>query len=114
MPPNSDWEKVVAVAVPSGIVSLSVGVISGVVQRRYGGFWCWFRALLSALVVGTTVGLFVDSSSLSAPTRTAVVIICAFVAGDLLEGLLQLSAMFRADPIGLFKRFKIAIRGEKP
>lgn len=113
MPPPSDWEKVLAVAAPAGLVGLLVGVISGIVKQRYGTWWHWGRGLLTAVVVAVLVGLGLHDTSLSPTSQAAIIGVCAFIASDLLDGVTQLATLLKTDPIGFLAKVRDAWRGER-
>lgn len=108
---QGDWEKVISVAAPAGAVGLLVGVVSGLIKQRHGSWWGWGRGLLSAVVVAVLVGLGIHDTGISATTQAAIIGVCAFVAADLLDGVLQLATLLRTDPLGFFERVLNALRG---
>lgn len=107
----SDWEKVLAVAAPAGLIGLLIGIVTGIIKQRYGGWWGWTQGLASAVVVAMLVGLGIHDTGLSPTSQAAVIGLCAFIASDLLEGLLKLAALLRTDPMGFLARISEALRG---
>lgn len=108
---DQDWGKVADVAGTSGLLGLVVGIAAGIVSKRYGDWRGWVRGLVSAVLVGALVGLGIHDSTLAAATQGAVIGACAFVAPDILDGLMQLASLIRADPIGFVRRVRNALRG---
>jgi hypothetical protein len=98
-------------AAPAGILGLVVGVMSGIIQQRYGSWFAWFKGVLSAVLVAIFVGLGIADSGLSSATQYAIVGVCSFVGSDILDGILQLSTMLKIDPIGFIRRVGGAIKG---
>jgi hypothetical protein len=57
------------------------------------------------------VGVGIDDTGWSVTLRSTIIAISAFLAPDILEGLLQLAQMLKSDPIGFFRRVRAALRG---
>lgn len=87
-----------------------VGVLRGVIQRRYGGWLQWLSMLSAAALVAVLVGLATEGTMTRAQ-QFATVGASAFVAEDVLIGLSTLASLFGKDPIGTFKKIWDALRG---
>ena len=108
---DQEWDKLAATAGTAAVIGFGFGLASGYLVRKYHTFAEWLRGLVAAIVVAVLVGLGIDDTGWSVTMRSTIIAIAAFLAPDILEGLLQLAQMLKADPIGFFRRVRAALRG---
>jgi len=106
-----EWAKVSAVAGPAAVVGLAAGFASGFLGRKYSTFGEWVRSLFAAIFVAVLTALLIEDVGWPLTLRTAVVGLGAFLAPDIVEGLIQLSTLIKRDPIGFYRRIRAAIAG---
>ncbi len=98
----------------SGVVGFCVGVASGVVQKRRGGWPAFFSAVATGTIIAVIVGLSIQDYVKSEALRFAIVGVCAVVSDDIWEGLRTLGKGLRTDPLGTLVRVLDAFRGKAP
>lgn len=108
---KDEYEKIVAGVAATGGAGVTVAVLRSIFQRRYGGVWQWLSMLAAASLVAVLTGFLLHDSDFSEHQRWAIIGVSAFLADDILFGILAISALFRTDPLGTFTRFWNAIRG---
>jgi len=96
----------------SGAIGLVVGIARGIIQQRHGGIGSLIRGAMASVLVGVIVAWGLADGGLSVTTKGAITAICAFIADDILMGLLSLGALLGKDPIGFFSRLIAAYRGQ--
>lgn len=96
----------------SGIIGLAVGVARGIIQQKHGSVGALLRGALASVLVGIVVSWGLSDTSLSVTSKGAITAICAFIADDILLGLLSLGSLVGKDPIGFFTRLSAAYRGQ--
>lgn len=106
-----DWDKFWKGVFATGVGSFVVGVFRIAILQKYGGWAKWTAALAGAVFVGVVAGLFMEDSTLSNWQRWGVIALCAFVADDLIVGLLSIAGHLRSDPLGFAARVFNAARG---
>jgi hypothetical protein len=108
---DAELDKIAATAVPAAVIGFGFGLASGYLVRKYGSFGEWLRGLIAAIVVAVLVALGIDDTGWSVTLKSVVVAVSAFLAPDILEGLIQLATMLKSDPIGFYRRVRAALRG---
>jgi hypothetical protein len=96
----------------SGAIGLAVGVARGIIQQKHGSFGALVRGSIAAVLVAVLVSWGVADTGLSFTSKAAITGICAFIADDILLGLLSLGALIGKDPIGFLTRLSAAYRGQ--
>lgn len=109
---QDEWNKLLGVAAPAGGIGFAVAVFRGVIERQ-GGWRIWLSGLAAAVVVGITVGLGIHASDAPIYVQFAIVIVCSYVARDILMGLTQISGMVASKPIETLGRILDFIRGRR-
>lgn len=111
MKDDEDLRRIVAITAASGLAGLLVGAFRGVIQEKYGGWLGFVRGMAASIVVAVMAGLALHDADLS-PTRQAAVIgLAAYVADDVLSGIVLLGQLFRNDPIGFFRSVWTSFKG---
>lgn len=96
----------------SGVIGLVVGVFRGVIQQKHGGLMALVRGAIASVLVGVIVSWGLADAGLSVTTKGAITAICAFIADDILLGLISLGSLLGKDPLGFFARLLAAYRGQ--
>ena len=65
--------------------------------------WTYIRGLCAAVLVGFMVNSLVDGYELAEGYRIACIAVGAFLADDILRGLLTLGEKFTRDPLGFIR-----------
>lgn len=107
---QEEWNKLLGVAAPAGGIGFAVAVFRGVIERQ-GGWRIWLSGLAAAGIVGMTVGLGIHASDIPIYAQLAVVILCSYVARDILMGLTQVSGMIASKPFETLERIRDFLRG---
>jgi hypothetical protein len=95
----------------SGAIGLAVGIARGIIQQKHGSFGAFLRGTIASVLVAVLVSWGLADAGLSVTTKGAITGICAFIADDILLGLLSLGALIGKDPLGFFSRLSAAYRG---
>lgn len=95
----------------SGAIGLVVGIARGIIQQKHGSIGALARGAIASVLVAVLVSWGLADAGLSVTTKGAITGICAFIADDILLGLLSLGALIGKDPIGFFSRLTAAYRG---
>lgn len=108
---KEDWNALVAVMSVSGMLGLGVGIARGIIQQKHGSVGGFIRGVVASIFVAIMVSWGLVDSGLSLNTQATVTGICAFIADDILLGLMSLSTLMGRDPFGFFSRVLSAYRG---
>lgn len=100
-------------AATTGTISLIVGVARGVIQEKHGSIGNWIRGITSSLIVGVSVGWWLNDSGLGVSTQAGIISVSAYVADDVLLGIIAIAGMFRKDPASFIVRLLNALRGKE-
>lgn len=95
----------------SGVIGLVVGIARGVILQRHGSVGALLRGAVASALVAVLVSGGLEDSSLSLNMRISITGVCAFIADDILLGLLSLGQLLGKDPLGFLSRFVAAYRG---
>jgi hypothetical protein len=113
-----DWLKklfsepeTITALIASAAVGFVVSLAHGVVEKRHGGWFGFFRALLTGVSISVIVGLAIQDVVGSETLRLAIVGACTIVSEDIWMGLRTLGAALRRDPFGFIVRVLDAVRG---
>lgn len=109
---QDEWQKFMNVAAPAGGIGFAVAVFRGVIEQQ-GGWRKWFAGLAAAIVVGIVVGLGLHSTDVPVFMQHSIVIVCSYVARDILMGLTQVSGMVASKPLETIGRIIDFIRGRR-
>lgn len=108
---DSELETVLFTASSAGVLALVIGVFRSIIQTKRGWF-NWTRGVITSILVGVTVGLGIDSLNIALTAKFAVVAVTAYLADDLLTGLLVVGSTFREDPMSFVKKLIDSLRGK--
>lgn len=96
---------------------VTFGVSAGLSRWIAGGHEGGWRHLLGQLFLSAFVAiaaaLYLAEEVMGDGKRLTFVILIAFVARDLLMGIISIALQFRSDPLGIVQRVREALRGEK-
>lgn len=95
-----------------GAIAFVVGIARGVIQQKHGGIGALIRGAVASVLVGVIVTWGLADTGLSVTSKGAITAISAFIADDILLGLLSLGALIGKDPLGFFARLLAAYRGQ--
>lgn len=109
--PDSDLDKVLAAVAASGVAGLAVGIARGLISNRHGGLAGFLRGAVASVITSVLVGLAIADSGLSPTKQYAIVGLCAYVADDLLTGVIVLFQAFATNPMKFLMDVWTSIRG---
>jgi hypothetical protein len=109
---KDDWNTLLAYVYVSGILGLFVGIARGIIQQKHGSFGAFFRGVVASVFVAILVSWGITDAGLTVTTKGVIVGVCAFIADDILLGLLSLGALIGKDPLGFLSRLLAAYRGQ--
>jgi ABC-type transport system involved in cytochrome c biogenesis permease subunit len=101
-----------AALLSSAVVGLAVGIASGLVQRKHGGWSGFWTSLAMGIAVAVIVGLGIRDYVQSETMRLALIGAAAVIADDIFAGLRAIGRLFREDPLGALGRIIDALRGK--
>lgn len=112
MKKDEAFDILLTTAATTGTISLVVGVAKGIIQAKHGSLGNWVRGITSSVIVGIAIGWWLHDSGLGVSTQAALISICAYVADDVLLGLIAIAGMFSRDPPSFVARFIRILKGE--
>lgn len=95
----------------AGLGGLLLGIAKVIVHEKYGTVARFFRGAVSSVTVAVLAAFALADSGLSFPQQAALVGVLAYVADDILSGLLILGKLFANNPISFIKDLWSSIRG---
>ncbi|HWH74955.1 MAG TPA: hypothetical protein VNV16_11905 [Methylibium sp.] len=108
---KTEFDLLLASGGTAGAIGFLVGIARGIIQARHGSLGAWVRGITASLFVGVAVGWGLSDTTLSTTTQAAIIACCAYVADDVLLGMLVLGGMFSRDPAGFASRVLDGVRG---
>ena len=111
---DEELRNLAAITAASGVAGLVVGIFRGIVQERHGGGWGFVRGMVASITVAVLVSLMLHDTDLTTSKQAALIGLAAYVADDLLSGIVLLAQLFRTDPIGFMSNVWSSIRGGRP
>ena len=95
----------------AGIGGLLLGIGKGIVQDKHGSMWLFLRGVTASCIVAVLVSLALNDTGLSYTRQSAIIGVMAYVADDILTGLMVLARLFSADPLRFLRGIIASIRG---
>lgn len=111
MKDKTELDLLLAAGGTAGVIGLFVGIARGVIQAKHGSMGAWVRGITASLIVGVAVGWGLSDTAFTATTQAAIIAACAYVADDVLTGLLVLGGLFSNDPAAFITRILDGMRG---
>jgi hypothetical protein len=111
MKDKTELDLLLAAGGTAGAIGLVVGVARGIIQAKHGTLMAWARGITASLIVGVAVGWGLSDTAFSATTQAAIIACCAYIADDVLLGLLVLGGLFSKDPAAFASRVLDGVRG---
>lgn len=112
-PDDKDFRNVITIVGLSGLAGILVGIARGIIKERHGGWPSFIRGVVASIITAILVALAIHDTEMSVTRQAAIIGVCAYVADDLLIGLLSLARLFATDPLGFAKDVWNSIRGGK-
>ncbi len=112
---QAELDTLLTTAGAAGGLSLLMAVFRTVLAEKHGGWKPFLRGVVSSVIVGVLVGWGLEGSFAKGLEWT-IIAICAYVADDILAGLMVIAALFRRDPFAFLSRIINSLRakGDKP
>lgn len=111
MKDDEQFKRLLEVAAISGAGGLLLGIAKIVIHEQHGSVFRFFRGAVSSVVVAVIAGFALADTGLSWTRQAAVVGILAYVADDILVGLLILGKLFANNPVSFIKDLWSSLRG---
>lgn len=96
----------------SSIIGVSVGILRGIIQKANEDWKALLRAILASFLVAIFVGFGLEDFEFSTTIKIVITGISAFIADDILLGLMALGRVLGRDPFGFFARVMSAYKGQ--
>jgi len=113
MKEDEELSKLVTLASVSGIAGLLLGIAKIIIHENHGNLLRFFRGAVSSIVVAVLASFALNDSGMSWARQAAIVGILAYVADDILSGLLVLGKLFANNPGSFLRDVLASIRGGK-
>lgn len=110
---DDETSRVVSIIAGGGALGLAFGIIRGVVNQKHGGWPGFIRGAFASVGAAILVALGIADLELTVTKQAAIIGVSAYVADDILLGLLTLGQMFGKDPVGFVRDIFSSIRGGK-
>ena len=114
MEQQKEYEGALVTAGVTGTLALVIGIFRAVINERHGGPRGLIRGILASIVVAVLVGWALTGFDLQLPVKLAIVGVCAYLADDILLGLVVIGSLFRDDPGSFIFKLFDALRGRPP
>lgn len=111
MKEDEQLNRLLLIAALAGVGGLLLGIARTIIHDKYGTVPRFFRGAVSSVVVAVLTAFAVADSSLTWSQQMALVGILAYVADDVLSGLLILAKLFAHNPLSFIKDLWASIRG---
>lgn len=103
--------QLVEIATVSGIGGLLLGVAKTIIHDNHGSVFRFIRTAVASVVVAVISAFALVDSGLSWTRQAAIIGILAYVADDVLSGLLVLAKLFANNPLTFVKDLVKSIKG---
>lgn len=111
MKENEQLGRLVEITSVAGLGGLLLGIAKIIIHEKYGTAARFFRGAVSSVTVAVLTAFALADSGLTWAQQMAIVGIMAYVADDILSGLLILGKLFAANPLAFIKDLWSSIRG---
>lgn len=110
---NKDgYSTLLAYLATGGVLGLFVGIARGIIQQKHGSIGAFFRGVVASIFVAVIVSWGLADTTITNTTQATIIGVCAFIADDILLGLVSLGSLMGRDPLGFFSRLLAAYRGQ--
>ncbi len=109
--PSDELRHLLTLASTGGVIGLLVGFARYVITAEHGSVRVWVRGIVAGTLVGVLVAWGLDSITWATTLKGLVIGLSAYIAGDLLHGLMLIGTQIRADPLGFFRSLWASLRG---
>lgn len=108
---DDELNRLITVASVSGVGGLLLGIAKIIIHENHGSLKRFFRGAVSSIVVAVLTAFALADSGMSQMRQAAIVGILAYVADDMLSGLVILGKLFANNPISFLKDLWSSVRG---
>ncbi len=108
---HEELKEALGIATVAGLFGMFIGLARGIIQEKHGGWANFCRGAIASITVAVIAGLGLEGSDLSISKQAAVIGVCAYVADDVLLGLIAVARLFSTDPLGFLREIVSSIRG---
>lgn len=111
MKDDEELNRLLTIATVSGIGGLLLGIVKIIIHENHGTVFRFIRGAASSVVVAVLTAFALADSGLSLTRMAAVVGILAYIADDMLMGLMVLGKLFANNPIQFVRDLWSSFRG---
>ncbi len=111
MKDDEQFNRLLEIAAVSGAGGLLLGIAKVIVHENHGTVFRFIRGAVASVVVAVLTALALADTGLAWTRQAAIVGILAYVADDMLTGLLLLAALFAKNPVAFLKDVWKSIKG---
>lgn len=104
--------RTLGVILASGVIGLAVGFVSGLIERKHGGWLAFWQSIGKGIVVAVIVGLGIQSYVQEETMRLCIIGAAAVISDDIWLGLRAIGRLLKEDPLGTIGRLINAFRGK--
>jgi NADH:ubiquinone oxidoreductase subunit 4 (subunit M) len=112
MKEEEQFKRLLEIAAVSGMGGLILGIAKVIIHDQHGSVFRFFRGAVSSVVVAVIVAFALADSGMSWPRQGAIIGILAYVADDMLVGLLILGKLFANNPVSFIRDVWASIKGK--
>ncbi len=111
MKDEEQFNELLRIAAAAGLGGLLLGVAKIVIHDQHGTVFRFFRGAAASIVVAVLAAFALVDTGLSWSRQAAIVGILAYLADDILTGLLILGKLFANNPVSFIKDLWSSIKG---
>jgi hypothetical protein len=108
---DEELGKLLLVAWISGVAGALLGVLKVIIHENRGTIMRFFRGACAAVVVAVLSAFALNDTGMSWSRQAAIIGILAYVADDVLSGLVILGKLFGNNPLAFLKDLWSSFRG---
>jgi len=111
MKEDGQLSRLLEITSVAGLGGLLLGIAKIIIHEKYGTAARFFRGAVSSVTVAVLSAFALADSGLSLTQQFALVGVLAYVADDVLSGLLILAKLFAHNPLSFIRDLWSSIRG---
>lgn len=113
MKTDDELQQLIATASISGVGGALLGIAKVIIHENHGTLARFFRGACASITVAVLTAFALADSGMSWERRGAIIGILAYVADDVLSGLVIIAKLFANNPMAFLKDLWSSFRGGK-